>query len=154
MRFMLDTDIFDHIVADEIFLKKVRQAAQARLITLLVTHIQEDQLAEAPPEKGLSRVPREVVPFTQGMVLGASRLGMAQLGDDETNQAIERIGVASDSERATLRNRKDALIATTAREADVLVTDDKKLRNRINRLGFSLTVWSFARFGAFVDTFA
>jgi hypothetical protein len=148
MRFMLDTMVFDLIVADAAFAEAVRGAVHNASITIVTTHIQEDQIAAMPAgEKrdAVERIPRRVVPTT-GFALDVSRLDMARLADDETSAAIERIG------RRKLRDVQDALIAaTTPDEADALVTEDQTLRKRIRREGLELTLFSFEEFRAYVS---
>ncbi len=72
--------------------------------------------------------------MTYGAVLGTSRLGLARYGETERVEAIR-----SPSGRHT----NDALIATTAQgEGAVLVTEERRLRNRARREG--IEVWSAA----------
>jgi hypothetical protein len=148
MRFMLDTMVFDHIVADAAFAEVVRDAVRSGSITIVTTHIQEDQIAAIPDEEkrtAISRIPRRVVPTT-GFVLDVSRLGMARLADEEPSETIERIG------RREMRNVKDALIAaSTHDEADALVTEDQTLRKRTRREGLKLTLFTFVEFHAYVS---
>ena len=94
MRFMLDTNVFDLIVADAPLAEAVRDAAVAGRITLVTTHIQEDQIAairDDEKREAILRIPRSVEPTT-GFALDVSRLGMAGLADEETSATIERIG--------------------------------------------------------------
>jgi len=143
MRFMLDTMIFDHIVDDPAFEKVVRDAAHSRSISIVSTHIQEDQIAAIPDDEkreAISRIPRTVVPTT-GFALGVSRLGMAAFADDDTSATLERMG------QRHLRNTMDALIAASAGdEADVIVTEDKTLRHRIRREGLNVPLLTFEEF--------
>jgi predicted nucleic acid-binding protein len=148
MRFMLDTMVFDQIVADAAFAEAVRDAVRTDFIMIVTTHIQEDQIAAMPDEEkrtAISRIPRRVVPTT-GFAWDVSRLGMARLADEETSATIERIG------RRHVRNVKDALIAaSTHDEADALVTEDQTLRKRIRREGLKLTLFTSEEFRAYVS---
>ncbi len=148
MRFMLDTMVFDRIVADAAFGEAVRAAVRSGSITIVTTHIQEDQIAAIPADEkrnAIMRIPRRVVPTT-GFVLDVSRLGMARFADEETSATIERIG------RRHLRTVKDALIAaSTHDEAEALVTEDQMLRKRIRREGLKLTLFTFEEFRAHVS---
>jgi len=140
---MLDTNIFVHIVEDPAFASVVRDAALSGSITIVSTHIQEDQIADNPDaeqREAISRIPRTVVPTT-GFATGVSRLGMAAFADDDTSATIERMG------QRHLKNTKDALIAASAGEkADVIVTEDKTLRKRIQREGLNVTLLTFEDF--------
>jgi predicted nucleic acid-binding protein len=146
---MLDTMIFDHIVADDAFTEAVREAASDGSITIVTTHIQEDQIVAIPDDekrKAILRIVRRVVPTT-GFALDVSRLGMARLADEETSATIERIG------RRHLRTVRDALIAASAHdEADAIVTEDKTLRKRIRREGLKVTLFTFEEFRRYVSS--
>jgi predicted nucleic acid-binding protein len=143
MRFMLDTMIFDHIVADAAFAEVVQDAARRGSMTIVTTHVQEDQIAAIPDDEkreAISRIPRTVV-RTTGLALGVWRLGMAEFADKKTNVTLERIG------RRHLRTVKDALIAASARDkADAIVTEDKALRKRVLREGLNTTLLTFEEF--------
>lgn len=143
MRLMLDTMIFTYIVDDAPLAEVVLDAARSGSITIVTTHVQEDQIAANPDREkreAISRIPRTVVPST-GFALDVSRLGMARLADEETSATIERIG------QRHLKTVKDALIAASARdEADVLVTDDEKLRRRVVREGLNVPLLTFEQF--------
>jgi predicted nucleic acid-binding protein len=143
MRFMLDTNVFDHIAEDAAFAKVVEDAARSGSITIVSTHIQEDQIADNPEREkreAIARIPRTIVPTT-GFAWDVSRLGIARLADDETSATIERMG------RRHLKNTKDALIAASARDqADVLVTEDKTLQKRIRREDLNVTILTFEEF--------
>lgn len=91
---MLDTMIFNHIVDVPVFAKVVRDAAHGGSITIVSTHIQEDQIADNPDgqkREAISRIPRTVVPTT-GFALDVSRLGMARFADDDMSETIGRMG--------------------------------------------------------------
>ena len=91
------------------------------------------------------RIPRIVFPTT-GFAWDVSRLGMAELADEETSATVERIG-------RHLRNTKDALIAASARDkADALVTDDETLRKRVQREGLSISLLTFEQFRGHVSS--
>jgi predicted nucleic acid-binding protein len=149
MRFMFDTMIFTHIVSDAAFAKVVRDAARSASITVVTTHIQEDQIADmrdGEKREAISHIPRTVVPTT-GFALDVSRLGMARFADEETSATVERIG------RRHQGTVKDALIASSARdEADAIVTDDKTLRKRIQREGLDVSLLTFEEFRRHVSS--
>jgi hypothetical protein len=139
MRIVLDTMIFDLIVAEPALLGKLRSLVQRGQLRVISTHVQEDQLNAIPdPAKRekVRLVSREIVP-TSGCIVDVSRLDMAAFG----TETLERL------HQGGLKHSHDALIAATAQDqADVLVTEDRRLANRVKRLGFSVAVWDFQRF--------
>jgi hypothetical protein len=132
---MVDTMIFDALVADAAGRASVLAAITEGRLLLRTTHIQEDQLADIPDAVKVAEVneiPREVVP-TSVMVWGVSRWGMADWGGSADYEAIRHEG----------RHVQDAIIgATAATKADVLVTEDKRLRSRATAR--QIAVWSMA----------
>lgn len=48
---MLDSNVFDHIVANDAVKAKVQTAVREGKIRIITTHIQEDELAEIPNKK-------------------------------------------------------------------------------------------------------
>lgn len=140
---MLDTMIFDHVVADAPLFEAVKEAAEAGRITIVTTHVQEDQIAAIPDadkREAILRIPRSIVPTT-GFAMGVSRLGMAGLTNEETSATLERIG------QRHLKTVKDALIAASASSrADALVTEDNTLRKRIEREGLKVSLLTFEEF--------
>jgi predicted nucleic acid-binding protein len=143
---MLDTMIFDKIVSAEGMTEKLQQLTDDGALALLVTHVQEDQLADisdAKKQASIERVPRTLVP-TSAFALGFSRLGMAGLGSGRLLKSIR--GTTS-----PLRHTKDGLIGATAGNTSaVLVTEDRRLRRRAVAAGVS--TWDFAAFRAWVDS--
>lgn len=135
---MLDTHIYDLLAAAQPELCTLTASVQARQLVLLITHVQEDQLARIPDPEKRERVASilhlcQRVP-TSDFVLDFSRLDMARLGTGETVKAIRR-----DNSKHT----EDALIAATAAyEGGILVTEDKVLKKRAQSHG--LTVWTYA----------
>jgi predicted nucleic acid-binding protein len=137
--FALDTNIYDKIADVPGALDLVNRLIAAGKVRLFVTHIQEDELADAPASrrKVLGVVPRDVVP-TYGFVLDHSRLDMARLGEAEPIEAVR----GENWEKRT----RDALIAVTAgHEGHTLVTEDADLRTRAGA-GLGVTVWDWATF--------
>src|SRR6266540_5314667 len=107
-QFAPDTNIFDKIIADDVCLELVRRLTAAGKIELVVTHIQEDELAAIQDDAKRQRmadVPRSFAP-TSDFVLGVSRLGMARLG---TGALLEPIRATNWS-----KYTRDGLIAATA----------------------------------------
>jgi predicted nucleic acid-binding protein len=137
--FLLDTNIFDKIVADPEALQLVRSLTSEGKIALFTTHVQEDELAEIPDEAKKERIvqiPRKSLPT--GFIIGYSRLDMARLGTEAPIEAIRR----GNREKYT----EDALIAATAQaDSCLLITEDNTLRKRAES-GLGLTVWGWERF--------
>lgn len=123
LRVMLDTMVFDAIVADDVTLEAYRQAVRERRIVPFTTPVQEAQLALAPDHKRsrFKRVPREVVPSSVA-------------------------GGRTDGSLPTKAGHiADAIIGDTARvQGMVLVTDDRRLRERLAELEPPPTVWPVA----------
>jgi predicted nucleic acid-binding protein len=138
-RFALDTNVFDRIVEADESLERVQRLVAAGLIEIVVTHVQDDELAEIPDEgkrERIARVPRVQEP-TSEFIVGYSRIGMARIG---TGASLEPL-------RAGNWNKytKDALIAATAAwDGVTLVSEERRLRNRV-REELGLDPWDWAR---------
>jgi predicted nucleic acid-binding protein len=138
--FVLDSNACDVIVDTPAVAQAVVEACSAGRIELLMTHVQYDELME--DEKRRERtlgLPLVVTP-TYGVVVGTSKVGMAQLAEPDDIEAFRSPGGG---------HTADALIASTARyRGAVLVTNDKRLRNFAQRQ--SIEVWSPVEFVEFV----
>jgi hypothetical protein len=136
---MIDTNIFDKIVATRGMTWNLRRLVRKGTVTILTTHVQEDELADIPSRWlrfRVGRVPHVRIP-TSEFVWNASRLDQARLG---TGQPFEEI-------RGSVTHTKDGLIAATAyAEADVLVTEEGRLRRRAAAACPNLVVWDFDDF--------
>lgn len=148
MRIMLDTMIYDLIVATPGMTDRLNQLSREGKVILLCTHIQEDQLANIPDQKKRSAVAaivRKKV-STSGAVYGASKYGQATYGDGSPG------GVSiSDVRSPSGKHAPDALIATTAAQhADVLVTEDNRLANRMRSLPSPCQIWGFGELKQYV----
>lgn len=141
-QFALDTNVFDRIIESEDSLARVKRLAARGAIEIVVTHVQEDELAEIQDEAKralIARVPRVQEP-TSDFIIGVSRLGMARLG---TGAYLEPL-------RASNRSKytNDALIAASAIwDGVTLVSEERRLRNRV-RAEHGLEVWDWARLDA------
>ena len=152
-KIMIDTNIVDCIVAEEGLSGRLQNLHHSGRLTILTTHIQQDEIGETPDTKqehrkklqeAIAKIAPQVVP-TKGFVLGRSRLGLAALGDGES---IDRF------RKGNIEHTEDALIASTAEtKADVLVTENTKhfKRSRIKALGFQFELWDFKRFLEHID---
>ncbi|MDA9504342.1 hypothetical protein XI09_06180 [Bradyrhizobium sp. CCBAU 11386] len=86
----------------------------------------------------------EKVP-TSGAVWDVSRWDECSWGTDKVNASI--VALMSGNQN----HAEDALIAATAAgEADVLVTNETRLASKIQRAGFSVKVWSWSEFVAWL----
>ena len=151
MKFMLDTQIYDLIIAVPGLVDRINRLTAEGKITILCTHIQNDELADTPDEHKRAEVSRinRLQVTTAGAVYGISKSGGATSGDGSSS------GISLDQIRSlSKRHTKDALVATTAgRDADVLVTEDKRLANRVSATSVSCEVWSFEQFKTYVAKF-
>jgi len=145
---MLDSMIYDKLIAEPGMVERLNALSKMGLIILLSTHIQEDQLADIPdPAKKseVSRIVRRCVP-TSGALVGISKVGMCTVGNGGRGGVTVADVLTKGGGHA-----HDALIATTAaKEADVLVTDEKRLPKRVKATKSSFQVWSFDQFKSHV----
>ena len=78
-RFLLDSNVYDQLVATPERRRLIIDACETGQIELLMTHIQHDELMEHPDEAeraAIFAIPF-VVTMTYGMVLGTSKLRLA-----------------------------------------------------------------------------
>lgn len=151
-KFMLDSMIYDLVASEQELSDRIKAAVVKGTMTVLSTHIQEDQLAATPDLtkrnpllSTLSKITPNHIP-TAGAVWDMSKWGDCTWGNgSDSGIGLEQVASPGGGHVA------DALVATTAaREADVLVTEDKRLRNRLRGLGTGCEVWGFERFRAHV----
>jgi hypothetical protein len=140
MKIMLDTMIYDKLVADSGNLQLLLKAIGEGKLALLATHIQRDQLSDIPVLEKRAQVltiPTTSVP-TSGAVFDLSKWDEATWGDAESDQAIECLGIGNP------KHAPDALIAATAAGlVDWLVTEDRPLTNRVRRAGLPVEVTDY-----------
>ena len=147
-KLMLDTQIYDLIVTIHGLVERINCLTAEGKITLLCTHIQNDELTNIPDQRKraeVSRIKRQQV-TTAGAVYGTSKYGAATYGDGSLS------GVSLHQIRSKSKKHiRDALIATTAaRDADVLVTEDRRLAKRVRSTTASCQVWSFKDFKTYI----
>lgn len=132
LQIMLDTNAIDALTDDDDALRLVNQATDAGRLRLLVTHVQDDEIARIPdPDRRLrrKRLATSVVP-TSVFVLDVSRLEMARLGDGRVYDQVQTDG---------LHHAADGIIAdTAAAEGLPVVTADRRLRARCRALGIEV----------------
>jgi len=151
-RVMLDTNIFDKLLADPGAINVLNDLTKRSLVVILTTHVQADELAAIPDVNAARRVSLEAVYRqldmteipTSGAIWGVSRFDRSMWGDGSGSL---RIG---DIMRSNPKDAEDALIAiTAAASADIFVTaETKELPNRIKAKGTALEVLSFEEFMA------
>ncbi len=136
-KFLLDTNILDDIesgkVDIEVILKAHKQGSQ-----FFITHIQVDEVNKMKDveKRGklffvLSTLPSQLRE-TDSVVLGVSRWDYSKWG---TGEVMERLRVG----KTDAKSAKDALIGETAVNNNLtLITNDRKLMNRVRREGCSV----------------
>jgi predicted nucleic acid-binding protein len=141
---MLDTNIFDRIIAISGFAGHLRSLTAGGGIDIVVTHVQEDELAgiqDAEKRRAIQQVPRRLVP-TVVFVLDISRLGDARLGGGHEG-GLEYDALHGENPKRV----RDAVIAlTAAAEVDAFVTEDSQLARNVRARAEKLEVWDFAEF--------
>jgi predicted nucleic acid-binding protein len=149
--FMLDTMIYHNLVSADAGFDLVRlivDHTHSERMTLLTTYVQLDELAAMGDKTKLAEIqrvfrdlPQQEIP-TMVIVAGLSRVGKSRVDDGVVFHAIQ-----SEFNNHT----KDALIANTAaHDADVFVTDDRRLRNRFREATDRCEVWSFVEFRQYI----
>lgn len=141
MRIHLDSNGFDRIIAQPALLARTVECAHAGLLTIEVTHVQEEELAGATdPAKiaAFGTIPRTQVP-AEGFVIGFS-----SIGEDRFARPGEIEGLQGNSLPRNVA--RDSLIANTARRRGTpLVTTDQRLIRAARRCG--VEIWSPERYG-------
>ena len=145
---MLDTQIYDLVITTPNFIERLNRLSEEGKITILCTHIQNDELSKIPDANKyaeIAKIKRTQV-TTAGAVYGFSKYDASTYGNGSLG------GISIDQIRSTSKGHtKDALIATTAaRDADVLVTEDDRLSKKFVLNSTSCELWSFEKFKTFV----
>lgn len=133
---MLDSNVFDELLADADAFAAVADALDAGYLRVLVTHVQRDQLAATPDDDKRRRLltvaalvdPMDV--YTAGFIVDVSTVDEGAL--DMNSDLIEAIRPPPSNER----HDRDALIAVTAHHyRAILVTGDGRLVRRCRNVG-------------------
>jgi len=146
-KLMLDTNIYDRIIARRGFTDQLNQAVVAGHIEILRTHIQDDEIARIPnvTKQAEMRKVRARKVSTTGAAWGVSKWGEARW----SGSGAVKFG---DIAKGNPIHAEDALIAMTAEvEADVLVTEDRAMEARVKEKTEHLEVWRFAQLVDFVE---
>ena len=158
MRFMLDSHIFDAIVAEPAFIERLNSLTANGTITLLTTPIQERELVAIPDQVKKSRiaeVKREVVKTAGGIWGIGQKWGEGIWGDGTEQLRISEIRSKGTTTRTN--SARDAVIAATAaRDADVLVTDETEFpfKSRMAKGKTNCQVWTFYEFKTYLARLA
>jgi len=148
LRFILDTHIYDEIVAVPGMPERLATLRDAGKMEILQTHIERNEVARNPNgaerEAGLA-IATTYIP-TSGGLWDVSNWDEMTWGDGAGDIKLGQL------QRTNPKSNKDALIGTTASAAaDVLVTGDKKFTNRMRKHS-ATEVWCFAKFKAYVES--
>lgn len=134
--FILDTNVFNHLVEGRISLEDLPQD-----FPVFVSHLQFDEISKCGDvekrkkmQAHLKAIPDEIV-ATHSFVLGVSRLDQAALGDGEIFQKILDFLKTKNKKRINA-NINDALIGELAIDGGyVLITNDGDLKEAVEMLG-------------------
>jgi len=121
---MLDTNIYDRVVDRRGFAERINAAALAGAIEILRTRVQEEEIARIPDaarRAAMRRIRSRIVPVSE-----AARAGAHPPSEDAQ------------------------IAATAAALAEVLVTEDREMRERA--AAHPIEVWSFEELVAFVES--
>jgi hypothetical protein len=139
--------IYDQLTYDDESRKLLLQRCKEGFVEILVTHIQFDQLRAIPDaaKRDALLAVAMTIPSTKvstdGAVWDMSKWGEAKWGPGTGDVLI------GDITRGNPRHNADGLlVATASAEADVFVTEEKRLPNKIRRYNSKLKVVSFKEF--------
>lgn len=147
--FMLDSNAYDAIL-DADLSNKLAELVDTGRIAVLTTHIQQDEIARTSgrdKRATLQSIAAARV-ATSGAIWDLSLWDAAEFGEGSGDVKT------GDVRTGGLRHAADALIgATAAAKADVLVTADSRLTNRITALRSRLQVWTPACFCRYLASY-
>lgn len=151
MKFMLDTQIYDLIMTIPDMVRRLNHLSEKGKVTILYTHIQEDELARIPDDQKRNKIAQIVKKkvTTSGAIWRVSKYRQATYRDGSSSG----VGI-NDIRSPSKKHTDDALIASTAaRDADVLVTRDKRLTNRMKNLSTRCQIWGFDQFKSYIFSY-
>lgn len=147
-RVMLDSNVHDLIVANPATRDAINRRINDGRLRLIATHVQRDELSRAPADRRdalLCVYGQAISVNTKGAIWDVSNWDEANYGTDDENASIDAMMSGNP------KHAEDALIASTASgEADALVTNETRLASKIQRAGFSVKVWSWNEFVAWL----
>lgn len=149
LRIMLDTNAHDSIIIRSDLLRIVARAIGDGVIDVVRISVQEFELSQIEDQEkrntALAVPGRKVA--TYGIIPDWFVPGEARPADGGRKIKLKVMHNGNPKYAA------DALIAATAEmEADVMVTNEKRLPERIARTGTELRVWSFYEFEQFLKS--
>lgn len=152
LRFVLDSNIYDcfinaDLTLNELHVEKVNRCIQAGLIEIYITHVQVDEHNATPNKSKRNaladvryKLPARLI-ATSGAIWDVSKWDMCTYDNGAGEITLEQI------QKGNPKHSEDALISATASAgADVFVTNEKQLKNKINNLATPLHVWTFTDF--------
>jgi len=146
---MLDTQIYDLIVSTRGMVRLLNLLTDQGRLVILSTFVQENELASIRGEvkrREILRVKRTKV-FSAAGMYGVTPYGEFPYGSDGSEAGLPVSRVVS----LTGKHWQDALIACTASaEAEVLVTEDKRLHKRVADSSIRCLVWRFHQFKDYI----
>jgi hypothetical protein len=158
LRVMIDTNIADELASDPDVLAMISKLQARGKIQLLITHLQEEQLAKASPhiKKTMKKLDPTIV-NTSGVVWDVSNWDLGEWPDQMTEHRLTRMQGDKSKGKQAPKHWADTLIAVTAMgKADVYVTRDRTGRNAARRVvdegGWKLQIWDYADFVGHVET--
>jgi rRNA-processing protein FCF1 len=132
--FMVDTNGYDYLVESEQIWSRTLAACESKKLQFLMTQVQIDQIRvmllteKRNKARNMLAIPLKFVK-TSAFLFGFSKIGLAEYGPPEMIDAIRGDAHGDDLD--------SPLIGTALRESVVLVTADKRLRNKAERNGVS-----------------
>jgi len=132
-KYIFDTNIFDDVVSDKLKISDIVKYKNYKKVEIYVTHIQIDEINKCSDVDKRARLNmfmvkiRPILISTSSCAYDVSRYDMSKYGDGIIFNKIKS---------GNINHVKDALIGETAiKEGIILVTNDKRLRNKVIELG-------------------
>jgi hypothetical protein len=146
LRVMIDSNIVDALFNDPDTATIVTRLQKGAAIRLLITHLQEDQLARAPHHiRKTLKLLNPATAITSGAIWNVS-------GEKSSNPdtATEESSVEGGNQRS-FKHWVDTMIALTAKcRVDAFVTNDRDLRSaakqEVGKGRLKLLVWNYEEF--------
>jgi hypothetical protein len=134
---ILDTNVYDAAIDNDQLRNLMAKKQESGSIALFSTRIENEELAAIPPlqDRGQKSAVQTVLISPAVFVLDASHLDDDRLGTDEANAAFNYL------QNGSKKHTNDAMIGATAMiDADILVTNDHRLLNRLSAIDSKVKV--------------